>query len=165
MLFHGGTKYIPGWEHCALQVLTLSIGIYAMGCAGRNILAETPMNTTNCTQLPTVEECRTAAEVIDDDCLRECVMAQCAGVKVNCSEVASRKCAVRREQKGQAVGGFVDIEGQTCRIPKEEINWCQIPMSRPCRAKAMVHELAHSCGWLHRDGKNVPADNGSLQCK
>jgi len=122
------------------------------------------MNTVGCVDLPTVEECRGAATVIEDDCLRECVMAQCAGAKVNCGEDVSQRCRAKSQQRSKAVGGFVVMGEQTCRLPRNEINWCQRPMPRPCRAKAMAHELAHSCGWMHGDGMNVPADTGTLKC-
>jgi hypothetical protein len=40
-----------------------------------------------------------------------------------------------------------------------------LDLSRRCRAQAMVHELAHSCGWHHGDGQGVPGDEGTLPCK
>ena len=34
-----------------------------------------------------------------------------------------------------------------------------------CRMEAMVHELAHSCGWEHDQGGGVPGAKGELPCR
>jgi hypothetical protein len=39
-----------------------------------------------------------------------------------------------------------------------------LPTVEECRGAATVIELAHSCGWMHGDGMNVPADTGTLKC-
>jgi hypothetical protein len=120
---------------------------------------------SNCRELPTVEECQEVARNIDNDCLRECVLAQCAGAKINCNEFTHRKCM--RDSRGRRgmIGGYVYPGEQTCQRPEEEIYWCELPRSRRCRAEIMVHELAHSCGWHHGDGQGVPANNGDLKCR
>lgn len=148
-----------------LLAIILCVASCVTGCATPNSLTGTPMNTTTCPELPTVEECRTAAGVIEDDCLRECVLAQCAGAKVDCGDYTQKKCKQLNQQQGATVGGYVTWTGQTCQAPKNEIGWCQHPLSPPCRAKAMVHELAHSCSWSHGDGQNVPGEDGRLPCK
>ncbi|ADO71579.1 uncharacterized protein STAUR_3791 [Stigmatella aurantiaca DW4/3-1] len=148
-----------------LRALTLNAfaGLALTGC----IHGGTPMSSV-CRELPTVEECQVSARVITHPCLRKCVELQCAGVKVNCrSEEIQRKC---RDQgsgaPGAALGYVVRFSDAptSCDHPSREINWCEAPASRDCRAKAMVHELAHSCGWHHGQGLGVPADNGLLPC-
>lgn len=144
--------------------IVFCIGLGVVGCATATVLSETPMNTT-CLEVPTVEECRTEAAVIEDVCLRECVEAQCSGVKVVCDPHNQQRCKELNEGRKGKIGGFVTRKGQTCLKPKDEVAWCQLPMSRRCRAKAMVHELAHSCGWSHGDGSSVPGETGELPCK
>jgi hypothetical protein len=121
--------------------------------------------STDCREVPTAEECRAAAENITNKCLRECVQMQCSGVKVNCSEYIRKKCEDDSRALGADVGGFVYGGPQTCQQPKKELYWCELPLSRECRAQAMVHELAHTCGWHHKEGQGVPADNGKLLCQ
>ena len=147
-----------------LLAIALCAASCAVGCAAPTALTGTPMSMT-CQEVPTVEECRTEAQVIEDDCLRECVLMQCSGVELNCNDHVQQRCKELNGKREATVGGFVDRESQSCEKPNEEIGWCQVPMSPKCRAKAMVHELAHSCGWSHGGGKNVPAENGRLQCK
>jgi hypothetical protein len=120
--------------------------------------------STSCLEVPTVEECRTAAAVIEDDCLRQCVEMQCSGIKVYCDADIQRRCRELNAGRKGKVGGYVVRKKQTCLTPKNEVAWCQLPMSRQCRAKAMVHELAHACGWSHDQGKNVPGGTGELKC-
>ena len=138
---------------------------WTVGCATPSVLTGTPMKNTSCSQLPTIEECQSAAAVIDNACVRQCVAAQCAGAQIDCGEYIQKKCQQLNEQRGARVGGFVVRSGQTCQKPKFEIGWCELPMSRECRAKALVHELAHACGWSHGEGGNVPGEQGKLQCK
>jgi hypothetical protein len=120
--------------------------------------------STTCLEVPSVEECRAAAAAIENICLRNCVELQCAGIKVNCDANIQQRCKALNEGKQGAVGGYVVRKGQTCEQPRDEIAWCQIRMSRKCRARAMVHELAHACGWSHDDGQNVPGNTGELPC-
>jgi hypothetical protein len=94
---------------------------------------------------------------------------QCAGVKVNCgSEEIQKRCREAKEAEGIVPLGYVirfsDVP-VSCDQPSKEINWCEQPASRECRARAMVHELAHSCGWRHHQGFGVPGDNGYLPCE
>jgi hypothetical protein len=149
----------------------LSLGLLLWsGCAHRGPPG-TPMGSgSDCRELPTVEECRAVAGMITHACLRKCVELQCAGVKVNCrSEEIQRHC---REQSSEAEGAtalgyvtrFSDVP-TSCDHPSREVNWCEQPTSHDCRAQAMVHELAHSCGWRHRQGFGVPGDDGRLLCE
>ncbi len=127
----------------------------------------TPMHPT-CRELPTVEECQAAAQVIAHPCLRECVEKQCAGIKVNCgSEEVQRSCRKQSSEGLMALGFVVRFSDKptSCMSPSGEVNWCEQPASRDCRARAMVHELAHSCGWLHDQGLGVPGDDGNLLCE
>jgi hypothetical protein len=50
---------------------------------------------------------------------------------------------------------------QSARV---HVRWCEEKATPDCRAKAMVHELAHSCGWSHGQGLGVPGDDGFLRC-
>jgi hypothetical protein len=127
----------------------------------------TPMHPT-CRELPTIEECRAAAQVITHPCLRQCVEKQCAGIKVNCnSEEIQKNCKEKNSEGLIALGYVVRFSDRptSCDNPSHEVNWCQQPSSRNCRAKAMVHELAHSCGWRHNQGLGVPGDDGRLLCE
>ncbi len=147
----------------ALWVLALGMAACGAGRTGPGV-TETPMKS-DCRGLPTIEECRTAAMVITDECLRGCVQMQCAGVKVNCSEYIQKECK-KHSSEGISPFGFVYRTSETsCEKPVGEVNWCELPEeNRECRAKAMVHELAHSCGWAHNEGLGVPSNDGYIQC-
>jgi len=122
----------------------------------------TPMRSSTCTRLPSVEQCLGVSWSITDDCLRKCVQAQCKGATVKCGDAYTElKCIPKGNGR---VGGFVPPRGQTCSIPWDEVNWCDLPLSSHCRARAMVHELAHTCGWHHKDGHGVPGDHGEDSC-
>ena len=134
-----------------------------LACLAWSCVLPQPM-PSKCRELPDVDECQAVARKILDECLRDCVTIQCTGAKIRCDEIVSERCR-KRKQEGAAVGGFVEPKGQNCHQPSTEINWCELPQSRDCRAKAMVHELAHSCGWQHGDGKGVPGNNGVMPCQ
>lgn len=122
--------------------------------------------STTCRHAPTVEECQAAATQITNECLRGCVLAQCAGIKVKCSEYIQKECEKNSEDGTLPPFGYVyRLSDTSCEKPVGEINWCELAEEdRECRAKAMVHELAHSCGWAHYDGFGVPSDDGLIQC-
>jgi hypothetical protein len=125
-------------------------------------------DTPHCGELPTVEECRAAAQVITHPCLRQCVEKQCAGINVNCdSEEIKKNCKGQNSEGLIALGYVVRFSDRptSCDDPSREVNWCEQPSSRDCRAKSMVHELAHSCGWRHNQGLGVPGDDGRLLCE
>jgi hypothetical protein len=105
--------------------------------------------SSTCRELPTVEECQAAAQVITYECLRKCVEMQCAGVKINCHSPDIEKNCKDKSNAGIVALGYVAHLSNvptSCDSPWKEVNWCEVPASRTCRAKAMVHELAHSCG-------------------
>lgn len=119
----------------------------------------------SCRELPTVEECRAAAAQITDECLRGCINLQCAGVQVNCGEYVRKECN-KKSMPGNIVLGYAQRgAATTCDNPAKNVFWCEEPASRGCRANAMVHELAHSCGWAHGEGLGVPGNDGALQCE
>lgn len=89
-------------------------------------------------------------------------MLQCTGVKIKCGEYARAQCG--KYGPDDKLGGYVKPGPQDCEIPRDEIAWCELPLSSICRAELMVHELAHACGWKHGQGFNVPGNEGKLLC-
>jgi hypothetical protein len=148
---------LAGW------CLTLSLALPgSTGC-----VHGTPMHPI-CRELPSVEECLAAARMITGECLKKCVELQCAGVKVDCrSEKIRKDCEEKTDRaKGIVALGYVDRTSESsCDKPLHKVNWCEEPASRDCRAQAMVHELAHACGWRHDEGQGVPGDDGFLPCE
>lgn len=120
-----------------------------------------------CRYLPTVEACQATAERIEDYCLRDCVIHLCRVGKPLCDKTVRLNCVVRTEAHAQGeVGGWVDPGPQSCEQPAEEFSWCERPYSPHCQELSAVHELAHACGWHHKDGKGVPGDeDGVLKCR
>jgi hypothetical protein len=93
---------------------------------------------------------------------------QCAGVKINYGSAEIQKTCKDKSSEGIVALGYVvrfSDRPTSCDHPWSEINWCEQPSSRDCRARAMVHELAHSCGWRHNQGLGVPGDDGNLPCE
>jgi hypothetical protein len=133
-----------------------------------SLFSGTPMRTRkNCRYVPSVEDCQAVADRIEDLCLRDCVLHLCRVGEVVCDTKTKLKCARRKteEKIGNEVGGWVpDDVPRTCKVPKEEVNWCELPRSPPCQSQMMVHEYAHACGWHHKQGKGVPGDKGKFNC-
>lgn len=119
----GRAESLVGRTFLALVFL---VGLGIVGCATANALSETPMNTP-CLEVPSVEECRTAAAVITNVCLRQCVEAQCSGVKVICDPYIQERCKALNEGKKGKVGGFVVRKKQTCLTPANEICMVSTP--------------------------------------
>lgn len=143
-----------------LHALTL---VMLFGCVSVYDQPGTPMGTdSGCKELPTVEQCQAVARTIGHECLRGCVMLRCTGVKLRCGEYAREFCE-RPIEEGK-VGGYVLPGPQDCETPREEIHWCELPLPSFCRARVMVHELAHSCGWHHGGGYGVPGNDGKFEC-
>jgi len=128
----------------------------------------------NCRYLPTVEECQAAADhYIEDECLRECVSHLCVVGRPKCDEAIQLRCAIRKAEgkaESREVGGYVplprpDEPPRTCKHPKEDMDWCELPRSPNCQAQFAVHEYAHDCGWHHEEGKGVPGNHkGEINC-
>lgn len=157
-------RVAPGLKPVLRCALFVQVGLSLAMCAHPG----TPMHSV-CRELPTVEECRSAAQSITQDELRQCVESQCSTIQINCgSKDIQEKC---REKNGAYPGsnlGYIERPSHvqpSFKQPLKEVNWCEEPASRDCRAKAMVHELAHSCGWHHGQGLGVPANNGLIQCE
>jgi hypothetical protein len=112
-------------------------------------------------ELPTVEECLEEASRIDDELLMSCMRRQCRDITLTCGEWSRQKCKAQSQRLGNTVLAFTLTawKGTLHRFyPVEEIHGCEEPASHGCIVKAVIHELAHSCGWDHRQGHNVPGD-------
>jgi hypothetical protein len=113
-------------------------------------------------ELPTVEECLEEADEIDDELLMNCMRRQCRDITVTCSEWSRRKCKEEGQRLGRTALGltFTHWRGVHHRFyPVEQSHWCEEPASRECIIKVVIHELAHSCGWDHGQGHNVPGND------
>ena len=79
----------------------------------------------------------------------DCVIDLCTHAGIVCTEETTKQCDATTQQFGQKNAGFVNPREprQTCQDPVKEINWCQLSTTPNCQAMAMVHELAHACGW------------------
>ena len=130
-------------------------------------LVGTPMHGFgDCRYLPTVEECQETAELhIEDWELRKCVILQCRDAKPLCHGVVKKRCIEASAQKPEGQrGGQANVGDETDPVP--EFDWCSLPQSPYCQALTMIHELAHTCGWEHGDGKGVPGNkDGRLPCR
>lgn len=139
--------------------LLVSVGILAWGGCITPRQPGTPMKT-DCPAtipMPTVEECQQAAAVIANDGLRACVIEQCRDISLECSEETRKRCKEESKNSGQTLLTYVirlDTTSTSSRV--KEAHWCEEPASFQCILKAVVHELAHSCGWQHEQGGGVP---------
>ena len=121
--------------------------------------------SSTCRELPSVEECREGANVIQNERLWDCVRQQCTRVKINCGDLVRAECQKRSQEEGGTVMGYTLVPMWTTTFhPTREIYWCEESEGRNCRVEAMVHELAHSCGWRHNGGLGVPANRGTATC-
>jgi hypothetical protein len=145
----------------------LSLGLLPwLGCATPTPRQPgTPMKTScpASIELPTVEECVEAASEIRGELLGSCVRQQCRDITVTCSEWSRSICKVGSQANpGLSILGFTLVTYHGTHhafYPVKETHWCEEPASPECIAKAIIHELAHSCGWDHGQGQNVPGNN------
>jgi len=114
--------------------------------------------------IPDVNDCIFIARFITDRCLSDCVVKQCATGRLVCNEETINYCA-KRWAAGDQVGGYVPPGDHSCKEARDEVLWCDLDETSSCRARQIVHELAHACGWHHGRGFNVPGDNGVLPCR
>lgn len=146
--------------------LTLGVLVWS-GCATTAPAARpagTPMKTScpASIELPTIEECLEEASRIDDELLMSCMRRQCRDLTVTCSEWSRQMCRSQGQRFGNTALGFTLTfwRGTPHRFyPVKETHWCEEPASHECIIKAVMHELAHSCGWNHRQGHNVPGND------
>jgi len=155
-------------RHVLDVAVTLGALVYS-GCAtSMPRQPGTPMKTScpASVELPTVEECLEEASKIDEELLMSCMRRQCRDITVTCSEWSRQKCKADSQRLGITVLAFTltTWRGMHHRFyPVEETHWCEDPASRGCIVKAVIHELAHSCGWDHRQGHNVPGNDPELE--
>jgi hypothetical protein len=113
-------------------------------------------------ELPTVEECLEEATKIDDELLMSCMRRQCRDITVVCSEWSRQKCKELNTSPGSILLAFTEVSWKGIHLrfyPADRTHWCEEPASRKCIAQAVIHELAHSCGWDHKQGHNVPGND------
>src|SRR5262245_1010004 len=122
----------------ACFLLFWSSAVALLSCSS---MGGTPMRG-NCRYLPTVEACQAAADrYITDTCLRDCVRHLCSVGKPKCGkdEDIPLHCATRKGEAGGYVPPPLPNERRSCKQPKEEINWCELPYSSDCQAQMAVH--------------------------
>jgi len=138
-----------------------------LGCAASTPPSEpgTPMKTScpASIELPTVEECVEAVSEITGELLGSCMRRQCHDITVSCGEWSRGRCQIenqRRPETSLLAFTLVRYHGTLhAFFPVQETHWCEEPASHGCVVKAVVHELAHSCGWDHKQGQNVPGND------
>lgn len=107
--------------------------------------------------------CRAEAQGIKDPKLKACVLAQCSSsdTKLKCDQKVKDQCAQKDKGKnGKKTGGSSAVG--SLDSPLKEIDWCEQPVDSDCQNKALVHELAHSCGWQHGQDPGVPGNSGEI---
>lgn len=113
--------------------------------------------------IPSVQECHEAAESISEELLRICVQGQCGNIQVKCSERTRLQCQEDNRIHGFTMLAYTPSPNHYGTLnyffPIGETHWCEEPVSHECLIKALIHELAHSCGWEHRGGRNVPGND------
>lgn len=148
--------------------MTLSVALLVCGgCVSATPAmrpAGTPMKTScpASIELPSVEECIEEAVRIDDELLMSCMSRQCSTLTVTCGEWSRQKCREQSARASMAVLAFTYVPrpGMLNRFyPVKETHWCEDPASRECITQVVIHELAHSCGWDHGQGHNVPGND------
>ena len=100
---------------------------------------------------------------IKDASLASCVKGKCETGQVRCKS----RCLVKCEgQDNYSTGGFAGLS----RKGDNHIILCMD--TDPSRDGAgggwgavIVHEFAHTCGWMHCDGGGVPRDHTSSECR
>lgn len=165
MDLRGRSARISGVSGSSIRGLAFScatagmVGALAMTCAHGTVMP------SSCRNVPTIESCVWQAQIwITDQCLRDCVIAGCRGVRIDCSSLDTLETCGKPKGPGKRSGGFAPPLGHDCKSPGDEVSWCELALGERCRAIIMVHELAHTCGWRHKGGLGVPGDDGTFQC-
>lgn len=155
---------MTSWFNRITNIVWMVVFLAWSGC-GTPVQPGTPMNST-CKELPTVEECREGANAITNERLWDCIRQQCTRIKIRCGDLVRVDCKKRSQQQGETAMGFTLVPTWTTTFnPTQEIFWCEESTGRDCRTDAMVHELAHSCGWRHEAGLGVPGNMGRIACE
>ncbi len=153
----------------ALTSTLVLVALVCGGCATPTVRQPgTPMKTScpASIELPTVEECLEEASSITEELLMSCMRRQCRDITVTCSEWSRQKCKALRQRFGRASLAFTMTHWRGTHhrfYPVEETHWCEEPTSRECAIKVVIHELAHSCGWDHGQGHNVPGNDSERE--
>jgi hypothetical protein len=145
----------PGSESAQhiLWATLLSRLLVWTGCAHRTA---SEFVSQSCLGDVTVADCQAEADSIENDCLKECVKMQCAGIKVDCGETTQQRCK-RKESLYAYTDNYPGVTN--CRFaPTNKTHCCErlLKKSKACRVKVLVHELAHSCGWDEEKGPGIP---------
>jgi hypothetical protein len=143
-------------------------GLIGSGCAVPPASPSQPgtLMKTSCPSsigLPTVEECVDATSEITSELLSSCMRQQCRNLTITCGEWSRSICrAENQSHAGSALIAFTVVTYYGTLhsfFPVQETYWCEEPAAHSCVVKAVIHEIAHSCGWDHKQGHNVPGND------
>lgn len=91
--------------------------------------------------------------------LRQCVLSLIDSIGVRCNAASQAVCAA------DPLHPVASTPVGTCSANGGPIDWCRFGRAnQDCIAKVLVHETAHACGWMERQGLNVPFDSGVINC-
>jgi hypothetical protein len=148
------------------EMVVMLVPLIVFGCAAPIPRHPGTQMKTSCPasiELPTIEECVEAASGITGELLGSCVRRQCRDITVTCGEWSRSICKLESEARpGTNVLALTLITFQGTLhafYPVKETYWCEEPASHGCIVNAVIHELAHSCGWDHKEGQNVPGND------
>ncbi|PTL74919.1 RHS repeat-associated core domain-containing protein, partial [Vitiosangium sp. GDMCC 1.1324] len=111
-----------------------------------------------CKNYPTAADILNKTSMIDDRCLKECIIDQVVNAHLKCDYWRIKDYCRRKPN----VAGASPLG--SCKEPEEDITWCSRDIDSECQILALMHEFAHSCGWDHNQGKGVPGNSGELEC-
>ncbi len=122
-----------------------------------------------CKNSPEEKACKDMAGLVLDPKLSACIARQCDKACLNCTEEEKKKECKKKtirdgDQFAEATTAAAADYG-SLKEPGKEVVWCGKEYSSDCRTRIIVHELAHTCGWKHGQGKGVPQNDGRVDCR